>query len=182
MSDRRHHIQTIFQWEVECPWHFLPPPPQKKTCTTGGFRRKIGHPLRCAPPWPPWVMYPWRPHETNAAPRHFGHDAVAAGLGESSPANGGIMGCWMICCWVGIILYWGWVNLGYWGVGGELCSLRVFLQLPVLAIWSNYLMNSNHNADFSLQLVLRVVSHDVTCHASIYFWQSWVALVSRQIK
>ena len=44
--------------------------------------------------------------------------------------------------------------------------------MPVLAIWSSYLMNSNHTADCPLQLVLRVASHDVTCHASVYFWES----------
>lgn len=85
--------------------------PDTSSLLTGGFRRKIGHPLRCAPPWPPWVMHPWRPNGSNAAPRHFGHDADAAGLGASSAApcgewsfywGGKHFFCWggmMCCCW-----------------------------------------------------------------------------------
>ena len=45
MSDRRPHIQTIFQWEVECPWHFLPPPPQKKNMHHWRFPQKNWAPL-----------------------------------------------------------------------------------------------------------------------------------------
>ena len=154
MSNQRNHTsKQFFSGKCSVPDTSSPLPHKKKTCTTGGFRRKIGHPLRCAPPWPPWVMYPWRPNETSAAPRHFGHDAVVAGLGESSQApwgnygwlRGGISSLvegakWFVVEWELSFIEGGWIKLNE-GWGGILFSLMVFLQLPVLAIWWNYQMN-----------------------------------------